>query len=521
MSILSAAPWTIRPPGTRHLDRAAKVNDEHQQDSGTSSTKLVVSLFGPSEGNYVVHLLELFAAGVKVGAVEDTIALNVVGSSAASISSVAAHIFVLKPIFGSDDDAQVCGSEELQEALQQRLDEFAQSTGNLAKPAVWILPADDNNTLLAEKSFQEFRFGVQPQGDDIPAKTLSKISAEFATFLENKSAGIAYMNYPVKWLPSQHNSGPLTDLGESAGDYLWLKFGVGVPHGLVEPVELQLEAYRLAANANVALAMHDASSTSDEMGDRFRLVYSPDRIEPAAADENGQENPAVADENGQEDPATHFAADHVFFEAKVTPGLLGQVLSSINQSDYFLHGAVMTVVQNRTVAALVSPRQFSRDLQESLKGILDTDVGRVDEIRGTYEGPDDQPTPERDSIWMAWSGPDQPGVLLSALTSVVEGAAGLSNAIDGRSTEEAVNSYLKIESFTTRVLRPGQRCAGKIKLSLAPSVAKALVEKPAQIETKFQSSVGLETDQQGLNFNFVIKYDEPTEDPWASLTLGS
>lgn len=525
---LSGKPWELEPSvGATLLNRVAPMLPERYPDVAAVAPRLLVSAYASADDSVLTGILRVLDKGIEVDSLSVAqqnpyVQFAVEGSSAASVSSMTALSFVVRPITSAEYQDLPRIAERLKASIVDALgDQGGNSAIGTRYVEVWPFTNFSNGNLFQSTLFHEFRFGVDASGGQFTnTKRLSQVLARFSRQLGEKQVPIAYFYYPHAWKTGRQ--GPLAVLGELADGMLWLRVAVGFPQGIVEPLEIQMIAANIAEDLDVALCLYNPASDAELMGGRFELIAIPSLMRsslPAAPDApvpGGQV--AELDSSSLSDSPAITA---VFVEGRARAGLIADMMGSTDLENPHIYGGSMSVLQGHTVAAFLVDSEIGTAFEAKLKRVV-SDGGPSRTGSGEVY-PTRRSEVTYDTIWISWRCPDRPDVLVSLMDRLLRMTDTLADDLEGYGEIRASRAFVRVEYLVSRALAEGNASAGKIKLSFRSDVVSRLLAKSDILTAQLRSAVMASRDDwnppvdEWRRHPISVSPGEPAEDPWALL----
>jgi hypothetical protein len=332
--------------------------------------------------------------------------------------------------------------------------------------------------LFVQRRFSEYRFGMR--GD---VQGLARVAQRFTQVLSKNEIPVVYLNFPDPWLEK-----PRTE---------WLRVGVGLRPEPMSAVDIDLAALDIASDLACSLEKYDSSIQDKVFGGRFRRLA--DHSNPGGSERSATPSDKV---------------DVVFVEGRARIGYVAQMLED---GDGLIGGAT-AVLAGHTVAIWLLKLGDGERFMASLAG-TDAQRGEGGEtaqprLMGSVQAT--RPTTAHCSeLWVCWRCSERPGILETVLAKLLD-------ITQANPTLKGIN----VDQAVCRVIAQGFTCAGKLRLTVhhkgePTELEHHDIEKAVQEAISFAVE-GWEPDRPDwLERPVLVRGSEPSEDPWASLSLTS
>lgn len=403
------------------------------------------------------------------------------GSMASSVGSAFVIAVVVRPVEPEllSATAPDFVKHRLEQALVDGLANFHCAREFDPKPKVKAFDFTALDDLLfVDRRFTEYRFGLPSDSPSLHPE-LAHVAAHVTRRLGEAAVPVAYLYFPDRWR-------------DRTPDIAWLRIGIGAPQRLVDAVELDLAANEFAEVHRTVFEKYDPFVHQQSMSERFHRLgdyrSSMSSLEPALTSES------------------HW--DVVYAEGPARSGYIADMLSDKNLVPV---AGSTTVLAGHTIGCWLMPEGSGEALAEHIREIdpqaIEAELARVvvDQVEsGSFASNSAR------SLWLAWKGPDQPGMLrtlLDALVSYVEDHAGSVTDVD-------------IKYAVSRVLASGMTCAGKLNFMMTEHLADAILEEQDDLRSALLSALRRRPGNAvESNSEVIVMDDEPGEEPWASLLV--
>ncbi|HEX8771351.1 MAG TPA: hypothetical protein VF711_11345 [Acidimicrobiales bacterium] len=408
-----------------------------------------------------------------------TARFTVDGSMSSSIGSAFVLALVVHPIYEGSSTTPAPPElvrQPLERALQVGLENYQCSIPVDLAPRIKISHFEAlDDFLFKDRQFTEYRFGIE-RSISRTTRILGRVTAAFASNLAEEEVPIAYLYFP-------------DTLTGGAENIDWVRMGLGAPPHLVDHLDVDLAALRIAKTHGCILKKYAPNLIRESMSERFLTIADGRRPTTAG-------HPADVD---------HY--DVVYAEGPARTGYVAAMLEGAVDAPM---GGSMTVLAGHTVCCWLVPPGEGDALASHIRSVdpkaVETERARVEadtipagslEERGDYL-----------SYWIGWSSLDRPGVLRGLLDKL---QVFVRDAYDGH--EDCI---IDVRYAVSRVLADGKRCAGKLNFLLPAPAAEGFDRQLDVAKSAFAKALGFEG---GSETALVIRRDEPGEEPWASLLV--
>lgn len=535
--VVVALPPSIPAPSQPYATDAARLAESGGAES-LASPAFLLTLFVPDRAGILIKILETLSAAIPKRA--DLIRLGiwdfkVESSVTASLSEVAVVALVIRPAFeaGSAWLGSRLSADRIETIAEVISDEVTQALGPAPQPGAPALggegdqplfePVDDEvvrsvdadltvarvrplgyaseSVLYAGKYFREIRFGLRRGGSEA-AQQCGQLLRDFATVLKAREYPIAYVHYPHRW----------NSYGDSSLDWLRVAYAADLDAGNDSAIEI--EAWKLAREHDVALVAYDPSLPQRYVSDRFARLHDVESNRETA---------------GMGRPAAPYPRVGLCAEGLARTGLVADLLNKAGE--VLIEGCTVAVLHGRTVANLILTHPSASSLERVLRDQFEAEDGKVErfDVSSAAQVIPRQGSQNSFTFWLAWISPDRPGAVLDVLNV-------LRNQFEGEGLAPPNIVY-----GVSRVLVGGRSCVAKFKFSCDMDDASAfgLLDGQGGLDTNSVSTsrgatelrdsvivaVGhISEEWQPPNLEsrghpVRVTGSEPHEEPWGSLGL--